>query len=353
MKGKNLALVMTAGMVMAVVSACGNGGSSDATTDASSEYVCSNPNADTMTDISITGMPILSNSVLFAGADEGIFEKHGLKPKFEMVASPAASVSSLAGGNSDFAWVTTINLLQAIEQGQKIRAVAPHAGVEPGFYDKMAAGEAGYERGINALLVPDGSDIKEPADLAGKNVAVADPAFSQVLASSFIDMHGGNSQDVNFVIMAPADAYAALLANKVDAAHSIEPFTMSYEDDGLRNLGWLEVENFKEGALMSFMVASEDYVAGNADTVERLRCAMAEVTEFGNTHHDELRAVTAREQKTEPDAFDNSLVPYFFTSLENGNLDQVQNLMVKYGLLKAALPMEDFLTPNVMKDASE
>lgn len=351
MKQKNLAVLVTVGLVAVGVTACGGGGQT--ASGAVSSYVCSKPNADTKTDITITGLPILSNSVLFTGVDEGLFEKHGLNPTIEMVASPAASVSSLAGGNSDFAWVTTINLLQAVEQGQQIRAVAPHAGVEPGFYDKMVAGEDGYERGVNALLVEDGSEIQNPSDLEGKTVAVSDPAFAKVLTQSLIDSRGSDSTKVKYVIMAPADSYAALLAGQVDAAHSIEPFTMSYEADGLRNLGWLEVENFKDGGLMSFMVASDDYISKNADTVERFRCAMAEVNEYGNTHPDELRAATALEQKVEPDTFDNSLVPYFFTTLELDQLEPVQALMVKYGLLKAELPLDDFLTPNVAKGSSE
>lgn len=345
-------MLMTAGLVAAGASACGSD-SSDTAASAVSSYVCSEPNADTMTDVTITGLPILSNSVLFTGVDEGLFEKHGVKPTIEMVASPAATVSSLAGGNSDFAWVTTINLLQAVEQGQQIRAVAPHAGVEPGFLDKMKAGEDGYERGVNALLVQDDSDIQGPADLAGKTVAVSDPAFAKVLTQSFIDTSGGDSNDVKYVIMAPADSYAALLAGQVDAAHSIEPFTMSYEADGLRNLGWLEAENFQGGGLMSFMVATDDYISENADTVERFRCAMAEVNEYGNTHPDELRTATAREQKVDADTFQNSLVPYFFTTLELDQLEPVQALMVKYGLLQAELPLEDFLTPNVAEGSSE
>jgi len=351
---KRLVSLVAVGVVALGTASCGSdGGSSGSEPTASSDYKCSEPNADKMTDITVTGMPILSNAVLFAGDEEGIFEKHGLNLTMEMVASPPATISALAGGNSDFAWVTTINLLQAITQGQDVRGVAPHAGVEPGFFDKMTAGEKGYERGVNALLVADDSDIQDVTDLKGKTVAVSDPAFAMVLVKAFIDMKGGDSSDIKYVIMPPADSYAALMAGQVDAAHSIEPFTMNYQADGLRNLGWLEAEIFKEGVLMSFMVANNDFIDENPETVERFRCAMTEANAFGNTHHDELRAATAKEQNADPSKLQNQLVPYFFTGLEAKQLDQVQELMVKYGIMDSELPLERFLTTNVMQSASE
>jgi NitT/TauT family transport system substrate-binding protein len=332
------------------VAGCGSG-SSDNEVRASSGYDCSQPNSDTMTDVKLAGMPILSNSAIFAAIDAGIFQKNGLKPTVEMVASGPAAIAGLMGGSVDFAFAPTVNLVQAVDQGQPLRGVAPFAGVEPGFSDKMAAGRKGYESGINALLVQGNSGLGSAKDLEGKTVAITDAAFSKVLVSTWIRAHGGDPAKVRFVILAPPDAYAALKAGRVDAAHGVEPYIQGFEQAGIKNLGWLEVENFKQGAPMTFMVAKVGYINAHPDTVARFNCAISGAAEYGNQHPAELRAATAKQQKVAPSAFDGQLVPWFFPKLDKPGVDAVQEAMVQTGLLKNPLPLQDFLAPAVVSNA--
>jgi ABC-type nitrate/sulfonate/bicarbonate transport systems, periplasmic components len=168
---------------MAVVSlaACSpTGGSAGSTsseiqdTMTAVDYDCAAPDDSTTIDISVVAMPIVSNGAIFAGIDEGFFEKHGLNVEVSTVSSVPATIAAVQGGTTDFAFTGTIGAFQAIDQDIPLTIVAPFAGIEPGYWDKMQAGEEGYTREITALLVGPDSGIEDPGDLDGKTVAVGD-----------------------------------------------------------------------------------------------------------------------------------------------------------------------------------
>jgi NitT/TauT family transport system substrate-binding protein len=337
--GRALAAAATIAIAGMTLTGCGSTGTSAQTSPA---YNCSAPNADTMTDISIVAMPILSSASLFVGIDEGIFKKNGLNPTVEMVSSPPAGVSALMGGNADFAFTTTVNLLQAVDQGQKIKGVTAFAGIEPGYWEKMQAGEKGYTTGINALLVQKDSGIQNPGDLEGKTVAVQDPIFSTMMTKALVKAHGGDPEKVRYVIMPAADSYQAIRAGKIDAAQTAEPFIQGWEDTNLRNLSWAEVEVFHDGP-MSFMVATEDYIEKNADTVARFGCAISEASAFSNKNPDRVREATARKQGVDPASLAKAVVPHYFTDTDTEGVQRVQTKMKEFNFLTSDLSLGDFL----------
>jgi NitT/TauT family transport system substrate-binding protein len=337
---KKIAALTTVAVIPLGLAACGSNDVNAAL--ASSDYDCSSPDSSTKTDINIVGMPILSNGALYLGLDQGIFEKHGLDATITMVPSLPAATSAVLGGTADFGFTSTMSLLQAAEQGQQLRGVAPFAGIEPGYFDKMEAGEEGYETGVNALLVKEDSGIDSLADLEGKTVAVADPALSDLLTKAAISRDGGNLDEVRFVVMTGPDAYNAVLAGKVDAAQSFVPIINGYEEKGLKNLSWLEVEVLHDGPT-SLMVSSSDYVEENPDTVARFECAIVEAGEYSNEHQDEVRAVTAREQKVDPATLAGAVVPYFYTEIDVDGVRRIEDLMVEFGFLKSKLDTDEVL----------
>ena len=337
---KATALLAASAVSALALAACG--GSTEEPVTVSSDYDCSQPDNANPTSITVVGMPILSNGALYVGVDQGLFEKHGLDAQISMVPSPPAAASAVVGGSADFAFGTTMGLLQAVEQGQDLRGVAPFAGIEPGFYDKMQAGEAGYETGINALLVQDGSGIESPRELEGKTVAVADAALSELLTKARIKMDGGDPDKVKFVVMTGPDAYNAVIAGKVDAAQSFQPIIQGFEAKGLRNLSWLEVEVLHDGPT-SLLISTSAFVRENQDVVARFNCAIREAATYSNAHQDEVRAVTAREQKVDPATLESALVPYFYTEIDTAGVERIEDLMVDLGFLREKLAEDDVL----------
>lgn len=350
MKLKLSPTFLAACLVAATLSGCGSSGASGGT--ASSTYDCTKPDAGSMTEISVAALPILTNGALYTGMDQGFFEKHGLKPEIELVTSAQGAIASLVGGNVDFAFTTTANMLSAIDQGQAIRGVAPFAGIEPGYYEKMQAGEDGYTSGINGLLVQDDTGIDSPKDLEGKTVAVQDPAFTKLMVQWVIKDDGGDPGKVNYVLMPANDAYPALQAGKVDATYSYEPLMSGFEKKGLRNLSWLEVDVFHDGP-MSYMAAGNKYIDAHPDVAARFACAIEESDRYANEHPDQVRAAIAREQNVDPDTYAAQKVSWFFDQPDLESLDRVQDVMLEFGQLKKKRLAKDLMAAPVLEGQTE
>ena len=350
MRASKTAARLAAGVLLLSAAACGSDGDGEEGAVASSDYDCSKPDASDPQKIGVAGMPILTNGALFAAIEQDMFAKHGLEPSVEFVASPPAAVAALSGGSVDFAYATTQLLLSAVDKGQPIRGVASFAGIEPGYYEKMQAEEEGYTEGITALLVQEDSGIESPSDLEDKTVAVSDPDFAQLLVQSVIKKDGGDPSTVKFVFMPGADAYNAIQAGKVDAAFSFNPLIEGFEDKGLRNLSWLEVEVFHDGP-MSFFVATEDYIEENPDTVARFNCVIAEASEYSNENPDAVRTALAAEQDVDPETYANQKVSWFFPQVDIEGVERVQDVMLEFDRLKKRHTMDELMAPVVLAEA--
>lgn len=332
----------------ALLAACGGSSEGGRADEVTTDYSCDQPDADTMTEVSVTGMPILSNGAIYAGIDEGFFAGHGLDVTVQTVDSLPATVAAVQGGSTDFAFTGTIQMLQSIQSGVSVVAVAPFAGIAPDYWDKMQAGEEGYTEEITALLVQEDAGIEDPGDLDGKTVAISDAkGQSELTTRVVIDEHGGDPDSVRFVTMAPADAYNALLAGQVDAASSAVPFINGYQEKGVKVISWNGVEALHEGPT-SFMIATSDYVKKNPDVAARFNCAIREAAEFANASPDEIRAVTAREQGLEPSALAAAVVPYFYSATDLDGLDRFQELMVDNGFLREEIDPETIIIPAAL-----
>lgn len=68
-----------------------------------------------------------------------------------------------------------------------------------------------------AILVPNSSPLKTPADLKGKRIATTRGSIGHYLAVSSLERAGIPLSDVRFSFLQPADAKAVLAAGSVDA----------------------------------------------------------------------------------------------------------------------------------------
>ncbi|YCN58135.1 ABC transporter substrate-binding protein [Rhodococcus erythropolis] len=348
-------LAVSLGTVVALgplLTGCGSSSDSTETSKLVSTYDCSNPNSDTVTDISITAMPILSNGAIYAAIDQGFFAKQGLDVTVKPVPSIAGTISAVQGGSTDFAFTATLNLLQAVDNGISLVAVAPFAGIAPDYYNKMQAGEKGYTSEVTALLTKNNSGINTPGDLNGKTVAIMDAkGQAELTTSAVIKLHGGDPAQVQFVTMSPADAYNALLAGKVDAAYSVVPAFDGYEEKNLKIISWPGVEALHEGPT-SMIVSSKKYVEENPDVAARLNCAMRDASAFANANPNVIREVTAREQKTDPASLASATVPYFYAQTDLSGIERFEKLMLEFGFLKKDIDPASLIIPAALTNGN-
>lgn len=163
-------------------------------------------------------------------------------------------------------------------------------------------------------------------------------------------MDGGDPPDkVKFVVMTGPDAYNAVIAGKVDAAQSFQPIIQGFEGKGLRNLSWLEVDVLHDGPT-SIIISTSEFVRKHQDVVARFNCAIKEAAAYSNEHPEDIRAVTAREQKVDPATLKSALVPYFYTEIDVEGVQRIEDLMVDLGFLRKRLADDDVLV-SVESDA--
>ncbi|MGW0333444.1 ABC transporter substrate-binding protein [Streptomyces sp. NPDC003011] len=77
----------------------------------------------------------------------------------------------------------------------------------------------------DAILVPNGSKLAEPADLKGRSVAVAQGSSAHYQLVASLDAAGLSLSDVKVSYLQPADALAAFTSGKVDAWAVWDPYT--------------------------------------------------------------------------------------------------------------------------------
>ncbi len=146
----------------------------------------------------------------------------------------------------------------------------------------------------DTIVVPKGSDIKDVADLEGKNVAVAKGSSANYNLLAQLDKAGVGFDDVDVQYLQPADALAAFSAGHVDAWAVWDPYTAQAEiqedarilADGGGLVNGMVFQAASPAALedKASEVAIEDYVS-----------RLAEAKVWSNTHRDEWAKVWSKE----------------------------------------------------------
>ena len=169
-------------------------------------------------------------------------------------------LDAIDGGSVDIGSVGNTPPLFAIDQDKSLRVVSA--------YDQGGSGDA--------VLVPEGSDITDVSQLAGKEVAVAKGSSANYNLLAQLADAGLTFDDIEPVYLQPAEALAAFNGGSVDAWAIWDPFTAQAElDSGATVLS--DGAGLVNG--LAFEVAGDDALddtatrAAIADYVQRLAAA--------------------------------------------------------------------------------
>ena len=151
--------------------------------------------------------PWLGYGQWYVAAKGGIFEQHGLS-KVEIVnfTEDKDINAALASGQLDAANIATHTAMGMIAAGLPVKAVML------------------LDFSLSADAIIAGKDIKTMADLKGKSVAFEQGTTSDILLNYALAQNGMTLADVKPVPMPAADAGGALLAGRVPAAVTYEPY---------------------------------------------------------------------------------------------------------------------------------
>ena len=181
--------------------------------------------------------------------EKGFFAKHGLEVVLKPIPINSQNPAALEAGEVDIAMPTASVLLQAINGGLDIVAVAG--------YSETVKTDSNF-----GIVVKTGSNIKEPADFIGKKVGVPGlNAFLHVMFREWLTMKGVDWKKVEFVETVFPQMEGILKAGSVDAVIAIQPFMA-------------RIIGTKTGELMSKFI--RDMPAGMSITVFASKKAWAE-----------------------------------------------------------------------------
>lgn len=141
----------------------------------------------------------------------------------------------------------------------------------------------------SALVVPEGSDVTGPADLAGRPVAATpgtDPYFFLVQALAEAGLSIG---DVDLQPLQHADGRSALEGGSVDAWSGLDPIMAAAEVESGAQLAYRNVDLNTYG----FLNATEEFIDQHADVAQVVVDAYEEARTWALEHLEETAALLA------------------------------------------------------------
>lgn len=172
----------------------------------------------------------------------------------------------------------------------------------------------------DAILAADG--ITSFAELKGKKVAYEQGATSDLLLNAALTSNNMTLSDIQAVPMPAADAGAALIAGRVDAAVTYEPYVSAslQQSDKVTRI----YDAAKHPGLVSdVMVASDDFAAKHPDVVKKLVGIWDKAVAEYNANPQEGRSIIAKAVGESPEdlasAFDG--VRYYDLAANRSEFD--------------------------------
>jgi NitT/TauT family transport system substrate-binding protein len=248
-----------------------------------------------------------------------------------VLTSGAAATPLLLNGQIQFAAADPVGVISAISKNVPVELVAA-AGYSPPQPSKDVTG---------VMVQP---SITSAAELNGKTIAVnALGGNLQVAAEAALDEAGADSSTMKFVVMSIPAMNAAVKAGTVDAAVNTEPFITGGELEGLSELTPV-VSISEPGVPPVVYMTSKSYAESNPEAVSSFVAALNEADSELSKSPAKVRAVAVKSTGAPAALVAQINLPDFSgAELNLAPLDELQELMIKYGLLSDKLDLSEYV----------
>lgn len=199
------------------------------------------------------------------------------------------------------------------------------------------------------IVVGKNSNIHSLADLKGKKVAL--PSFfsnQNFVIHKLMEDQGIDAKDITFVILPPPDMPTSLASGAIDAYFVGEPFCAKAELDGYGRVLYL-ARDIWPNFISCVLVVHEDLIKSNPGVVRDLVRGIAQSGMWAQTHRAEAAKLVApyfhQNQKvlnyvltSKPER-----VKYVDLTPSDTELQKVEDMGLKLGFLKKAVPMSELI----------
>jgi len=202
------------------------------------------------------------------------------------------------------------------------------------------------------IIVAKNSRVRSLVDLKGKKMAIPSLYSNQnfVLHKLMLD-YGMKDEDITFVVLPPPDMPTSLAAGAIDGYFVGEPFCAKAELDGTGRVLYYARDiwpNFISCAL----VVHEDLIRENPGVVEDLVRGIAQSGKWAETHRAEAAKLAAPYYRQDEKVLnfvltsDPKRVSYVQLTPTDEDLQRIQDMGIRMGLLKKKIPMNEIIDRN-------
>jgi NitT/TauT family transport system substrate-binding protein len=199
------------------------------------------------------------------------------------------------------------------------------------------------------IVVGKNSPIRSLKDLKGKKVAIPSLYSNQnfVIHRLMADF-GMKPDDISFIVLPPPDMPTSLASGAIDGYFVGEPFCAKAELDGIGRVLYYARDiwpNFISCAL----VVHEDLIKNNPEIVRDLVRGIAESGAWAETHRAEAAKLAAPYYRQNEKVLnyvltsDPKRVSYLMLTPTDEDLQQIQDMGLKMGLLAKRIPMSELI----------
>ena len=273
--------------------------------------------------VRVAALPIAETGALWAAMEEGIFEDHGIEVEVVPAQGGAQAIPALLSGDIQFAIGQPFGPFRADLQNLGVVLIGDYA-------DSLEDG-----KDVNAVVSLADSGITDPADLAGKRVAVNSlGAAGDVTIMKAVEDAGGDPTTIEFVEVAFPDAQAQLEAGNIDAAWVPDPFMSNVVNDG----GNIVVHPYQAtipGLSVLTTITTQELMDSDPELVADFAAAMTEALDWAADNEDAVRAAISTNMEIPEEAAAGITLPTFTSELEVSDLEELAALAVEFGVLDA------------------
>ena len=356
-KSRLFALLMAAVMVLALAACGGNNNppaspsepASPAPAEPSSpsEPAPAEPSAPTYepATVRVAYMPNLGSAgSLFVGIDQGYFEELGLTVEVYQFQGGPAEIAAQASGDIDISQIGHGAHALCIE-GQAVIFQMDHT---TSLSDVVVGNKS---HGINTA-----------ADLKGKTVAVQAGTSSEIILQQALAKAGLTVDDIKTVEMTVDGMTTAMITGQVDAAAAWSPNTITLQDalgDNYVNLGGNA--DFLDSAIFpSSYITSKEYAEKNRDVLVRFAQALNKAHDYRLANQEYMAKLLSKELDAPEDTMIRALgeADWETITTDCGNRAAIktvyetqQKIFINNGRISEAVPVENYVLFDVMKDA--
>lgn len=235
-----------------------------------------------LTRVRIGTQPWIGYGPWWIAQDEGLFEKHGLQVGLVDFVEDKEVNAALASGEMDAANLATHTAVKLFAAGLDIRIILLE--------------DASYE--ADAVLASAGIDSIK--DLNDEDVAYEEGATSDLLINYALTQNDMSLSDINPVNMPASDAGSALIAGRVNAAVTYEPYisTALAENSDIQVL-YTAAE--RPGLISDVLTVHTSFLEEQPETARALLQVWDEAMAFYRSNPDEGQAIIARNVGSSPE----------------------------------------------------